>query len=249
MGRWIAVGLFLLGAVGVALAAPDCAVVHCISLPIVQYNPPPTIAPTPIPPVLSTLVIQPGDIQSGYAVEQFHEVTNADAAQTYKDPKATLKAFAQQGRESSWFVLYDTTLYAASDAIGISDQVYRYSTAAGATTGQAYALAETQRDKPDFHAITLTLPCCSTKALDRSFLENGVLFEQAFISIQVGRYVADVQVLWARSSTITVEQIVAYAQTGADHLLATPQGAGVPVLISAPDSPQAMLPRNAMRIH
>ena len=185
-------------------------------------TPTPSPIPTPIPPPLETLTIQLSEMKSGYTLDASQVVTNAQAAQTYKDPKAALKAFQQQGRETSYYVRYLSTDYLFSDAVGVADQVYRYTSAAGAVQGQAYSLAETRRDKPDFRPFNVSTPCCPTVGLRRTFTDNGSTFDQFLISIQVGRYVIDVQSI-GLSGSLSVSRAIYYSQLALNHVYETPQ--------------------------
>jgi hypothetical protein len=198
---------------GIALAEPNCTGTTCVYVPVASA----------ISAPLNALTIQPSEIRSGYAIAQSREVTNAEAANGYQNANTALKDFAAQGRETSWLVSYSTTAYGGNDALGISDQVYRYTTPAGAALGQAYTLAEEQREYPEYHSVDITLPCCPTVTLGRTFEGGHITSELVLMSVQVGRYVADVKVVWLRGSTITVDMIIAYAQTAANHLLATQQ--------------------------
>lgn len=64
MRRWMLVaGALALVVAGVALAAPDCAISHCVYLPAVQYNPPPTALPTNTP--LPVFPLINGDFEQG----------------------------------------------------------------------------------------------------------------------------------------------------------------------------------------
>lgn len=185
-------------------------------------TPTPSPIPTPIPPDISALVIQLHEMRSGYVQDEFEVVTNADAAKTYADPKAATAAFVAQGRETSWYTSYSSTDYLFSDAIGVADQVYRYLTPEGAEAGQAYSLAEAQRDKPDFKPFNVSTPCCPTFGLRRTFKLNGLNADQYLISVRIGRYVAEIQSIGLLGS-ITVSRAIYYAQLGLDHLTPVPQ--------------------------
>lgn len=216
----------------VILATPDCAISRCVYLPVVQYSPPPTPTPipmTPVPAPISSLVIQPSDMSSAYNVDEFAEVTNAEAAKTYKDPKAALRAFQAQGRETSFYAGYSAD-FPFFGALGVSDQVYRYSSPAGAVAGQAYTIAEHRRDHPGYQPFTFGFPCCPTQAFYRTFVDGEDTYEQYLFSVQVGRYITDVQVV-AFLGGITAEQAVKYAQIAVDRLSATPQMT-MPVIVS-----------------
>lgn len=213
----------LLIAAGVALAAPDCTTVRCVYLPVVTNPPPtPTPIPTPIPPSISTLVIQLSEMRSGYTRDTFQEVTNADAAKNYKDPAAAAAAFAQQGRETSWYVKYFSTDYLFSDAIAVANQAYRYLTIEGASQGFQYSLGKTLQDHPDYRPFNVNAPCCPIIGLRRTFTASGTSYDQFYIIVQAGRYVTDVQVIGLTGS-ISVDRALYYANLALVHLLNTPQ--------------------------
>lgn len=192
-------------------------------LPMVFYVPPtPTPEPTPVPPALQTLTIQLREMKSGYVRDIFREVPNSEAAKTYPNAKAALAAFAQQGRETSWQARYTSTDYLFSDAAGVSNQVYRFLTPAGAVQGHAFIVAEIRRDDPGFAPFNVTVPCCTVVALRRSFVSKGVTLEEFDISIQYGRYVTDVDIIAVRGS-VTVSRAIAYAQLALNHIYTTPQ--------------------------
>lgn len=198
----------------------------------------PSPVPTPIPPDISTLVIQLGEMKSGYVQDEFHVSTNADAAKTYHDPKAAAAAFIAQGRETSWYTAYSSTDYVFSDAIGVADQVYRYLTPEGAAAGQAYTLAERQRDYPDFKPFNVSTPCCPTIGLRRTFRSGNFNYDQYLISVRVGRYVMEVQTIGLLGS-ITVSRAIYYTQLGLNHLTPVPQAiqAGeLPVVAGEPQT-------------
>lgn len=200
-------------------------------------TPTPTPVPTPVPPPLQTLVIQLRDMASGFTQEEFGERTNAASAQTYADPKAALKAFQAQGRETSWFTSYFSTQYLVSDAIGVANQVYRYSTAAGAAQGQAYTLAEAVHDHPDYRPFNITTPCCPTTGYKRTFSSGGVAYTQYLISVQIGRYVTDTQVI-GLAAYLDLDTAIKYAQITVSRIYDTPQ-AITATDISVPVSPAA----------
>lgn len=201
-------------------------------LALVFQDTPPTPIPTPVPPDISTLVIQLREMKSGYTQDEFHIATNADAAKTYHDPKAAAAAFIAQGRETSWYVRYGSTDYAFSDALGVASQVYRYLTPEGAAAGQAYTLAEHQLDHPDFRPFNVSTPCCPTVGLRRTFRSGNFNYDQYLISARVGRYVMDVQTIGLLGS-IDVSRAVYYAQLELDHLTPVPQSMQA-TMLSAP---------------
>lgn len=208
----IVVAIMALIFVTVASAAPSTVVY----LPIIQYNPP----PTPLP--LDALVLQPSDLRSVYTLDQSMELANADAAKLYPNAKAAAKAFQAQGRESSWYVDYLADTIQFFDALGVSDQVFRYATVAGAGAGQAYVVADTKRAHPDYHPIAFAFPCCTTVALYREFVDAGENYEQYYFSVQVGRYVTDVQLV-SFDGSLTQEDAITYIQSAVARLSTTPQ--------------------------
>lgn len=199
-------------------------------LALVFQNLPPTPVPTPVPPAIETLVIQLGEMRSGYVRENWKPVTNAEAAATYRDPKAAAAAFAQQGRETSWYALYTSTDYPLTDALGVSSQVYRYSTIEGATAGREYTTAEQIRDNPDFRPFNVSAPCCPVVGLRRTFKSNNLTLDNFYIIMQNGRYVAHVEIL-AVAGAVSVSKAIAYAQLGLNHITTVPQ------ILRAVDSP------------
>jgi hypothetical protein len=74
---------------------------------------------------------------SGYVLDTSKEITNAEAAKSYHDPKAAAKAFQQQGRVTSWFRIFTSTDYLFSDALGVGNPAIRYLTVDGASQGMA----------------------------------------------------------------------------------------------------------------
>lgn len=196
----------------VASAAPSTQ----IYLPIIQYNPP------PIPLPLDALVLQPADLRDIYSLDQSIEIANADAAKLYPNAKAAAKAFQAQGRESSWYVDYLADSIQFFDALGVSDQVFRYTTVAGAGAGQAYIAADTKRAHPDYHPIAFAFPCCTTVALYREFVDAGENYEEYYFSVQVGRYVTDVQLV-AFDGSLVESNAIPYIESAVARLSTTPQ--------------------------
>lgn len=215
------VALFtIIGFTGVALAS--CTGPSCVYVPVIAIERTPTPIPTPIPLVLSSLVIQISEMKSGYTLDTFQELTNADAAKGYKDPKGALRAFAEQGRESSWRAVYFSTDYLFSDAVGVSSQVTRYLTVDGATLGFQYTVGKAQQDHADYRLFNITAPCCPVVGFRRTFTDDGLTYDQFDIITQARRYVSDVQVI-SLAGSISVDQAVAYANIPLIHILNTPQ--------------------------
>lgn len=185
-------------------------------------TPSPTPIPTPTPPDISTLVIQLHEMKSGYVQDEFEAVTNAEAAKTYADPKAAAAAFIAQGRETSWVSAYSSTDYAFSDALVVSDQVFRYLTPAGAEAGQAATIAESFHDHPDFKAFNISTPCCPTIGLRRTFKAGSLTVDHFLISVRVGRYVTEVESIGV-SGYFTTSRAIYYAQLSLNHLTPVPQ--------------------------
>lgn len=175
-------------------------------------------SPTPIPPPIDTLVIPRSLMGLGYYVDRSEEITNDEAAATYHDPKAAKVAFAQQGRETSWFITY--IAYYHVSALGVGDQVIRYLTPEGATQGQAYSNAETRKYEPAWQPVALTIPGYPSISLQRTFKSGKTTFRQFAISTQVGRYLTDVQVIGV-DGEITLQVASNYAQRSIYHLLTT----------------------------
>lgn len=178
--------------------------------------------PTPIPPDISTLVIQRSELRAGFTTSEYRGVSNIEAVATYHDPKAAAAAFVAQGRETSWYGEYIAPVYASDDAIGVASQVYRYATAEGAAQGMLYTVAEVELDNPDFKPITVTVPCCATIARRRTFVLNNKTTDQFLIITQVGRYVTETQSIGV-IGIFPISRAMYYAQMGLDHLLTTPQ--------------------------
>lgn len=255
MRRWIVLGIaaaLLCVVVGVALAAPDCTAVRCVYLPIIRIPPPtPTPIPTPVPPAISTLVIQLAEMKSGYTQDTFKELTNADAAKNYADPNAAALAFQQQGRETSWISDYSSLDYPYSDAIVVSNQVFRYLTITGASDGFQYTIAKILHDRPDFRPFNITAPCCPIVGFRRTFTDSGHNYDQFDIIVQAGRYVSEVQVI-GLTGYITVDRAIYYTNIPLVHILNTPQV----VQSDAPPLPHVQqsqkdvaLPRDAVTVH
>lgn len=210
---------------------------------------PPTPVVTPVPPDISSLVIQLSEMKSGYVRDVWQPVTNADAAKTYANPKAAAAAFLAQGRETSWNAKYSSTDYLFSDAIVVSSQVYRYLTPAGAGDGMAYTVAEAIHDHPEFRPFNLSAPpCCPTVALRYTFKSGSTYFDQYLIISQVGRYVTETQSIGVLGS-FTLSRAVAYAQLALNHLTPVPQAMRaeeLPAPVSAPQPnsfPAVLSPR------
>lgn len=211
--------LLLLLGFGVVFAPPSDA--GTTYLPM-AFAPPPTPVPTPVPPPINTLTIQLSEMKSGYVQDTSKEVTNAEAAKTYHDPTAALASFQAQGRETSWYVLYTSTDYLFSDAVGVSNQVYRYLTTTGATDGFDYTIDEALLDHPDFRPFNISAPCCPVVGLRRTFTSNNRTYDHFLIIIQVGRYVTEVEVI-GLVGVVSVDRAIQYAQLALNHLAATPQ--------------------------
>jgi hypothetical protein len=212
------------------------AVFRLVPTPTLTPVPTATPVPTPVPPDMSTLVIQLSEMASGYVRDEWHAISNADAAKTYRDPKATAAAFVAQGRETSWYGAYSSADYPFSDALGVSEQLYRYLTPEGAATGQAYTLAEAQRDRPDFRPFNISTPCCPTVGLRRTFRSGDFYLDQFLISVRIGRYVLEVNSIGI-SGYFDVDGAIYYTQLAIDHVYPVPQVmqvADAPAPASAP---------------
>lgn len=220
----VASAAFIVAFIGIsiALAAPDCATSYCVYVPAVQYDPPPTPVPTPIPPPLSGLALQPSEIGSDYFRDTNTEVTNDTAAANYPNPVEALKAFESQGRETAWFVRYVSTDNSLSTLV-VGDETYRYLTTTGATQGQAYVIAKMRKDNPTFQPFTLTIPGYPSINLRRTFKDsNGTELVILYVSVQVGRYVTDIQV--GQLADFESAQIASnYAQRVIVRIANTPQ--------------------------
>lgn len=201
-------------------AAPGPANTNYLAM--VFHLVPPTPIPTPIPPDMSTLVVQLSEMRLGYTQSEFHIATNADAAKTYRDPKAAAAAFVAQGRETSWYAEYSSPDYATSDALVVGSQVFRYLTSEGAVQGMAYTVAEAQRDNPDFRPFNLSVPCCPTTALRRTYRQRSLNVDHYLIITQVGRYVTETESIGVLGY-FTVNRAVYYAQLGLNHITPVPQ--------------------------
>lgn len=215
-------------------AAPAAQTTSYLAM-VFAYTPP-TPIPTPVPPDISTLVIQLSQMKSGYVRDTWEALTNADAAKNYANPKAAAAAFIAQGRETSWLAAYNSTDYAFSDALVVSNQVFRYLTPDGAGAGQAYTVAEIVHDHPDFRPFNLSVPCCPTIALRRTFKQDTFNLDHFLIISQVGRYVTETDSIGI-SGSLTVSRAIAYAQLSLDRLTLVPQvmhADDVPALASAP---------------
>lgn len=185
-------------------------------------TPTPSPIPTPIPPDIASLVIQLHEMKSGYVQDEFEVVTNVDAAKSYADPKAAAAAFVAQGRETSWVSAYSSVDYAFSDALAVSDQVFRYLTPSGAEAGQAATITESFHDHPDFKAFNISTPCCPTIGLRRTFKAGGLTVDHFLISVRVGRYVTEVESI-GTIGYFTTSRAIYYAQMGLNHLTPVPQ--------------------------
>lgn len=214
------------------------AVFHLVPTPTLTPVPTVTPVPTPVPPDISTLVIQLSEMKSGYVRDEWHPVTNADAAKTYANPKDAATAFVAQGRETSWFAAYTSTDYPFTDALGVGNQVFRYLTTDGAAAGQAYSLAEAQRDRPDYRPFNISTPCCPTFGLRRTFKSGSLTIDQFLISVRIGRYVTEVQSL-GLSGYFTVSDAIYYGQLSINHIYPVPQVMQVgelPILAGEPQT-------------
>jgi hypothetical protein len=187
-----------------------------------QPSPTPTPVPTPVPPPIESLVIQLSEMKSGYVRDEGRMVTNADAAKEYHDPKAATAAFAQQGRETSWLAIYSSTDYLFSDALAVGNQVYRYLTIDGASAGFAYTIAEEVRDNPDFRPFNVSAPCCPIVGLRRIGKQGTLTYDDYYIIMQNGRYVAHAEVIGVVGS-VDVSRAIAYAQLALNHITTVPQ--------------------------
>lgn len=200
-------------------------------------TPTPTPIPTPIPPDMSTLVIQLSEMKSGYVRDQWHEVTNAQAAATYADPKAAAAAFIAQGRETSWQAAYSSTDYPFSDALGVSNQLFRYLTPTGAEAGQAATITESFHDHPDFQVFNISTPCCPTIGLRRTFKSGTYTYDQFLISVRIGRYVTEVQSI-GLSGYFTLSRAIYYTQLAINHVYPVPQAMHVGDMSASVSAPQ-----------
>jgi hypothetical protein len=210
--------LAIVAFVGITLgrAQDDCHSIGCVYLPVVYH-----LVPTPIPPALSTLVLQQSDLAgpARYITSSSREVTNSEAANSSTDPQAASEAFAQQGRETSWYVQYSQVntgvLYL------VQDRVFRYLTADGAAQGQTYAAAQQRLNRG---AVPFTSSFggfgAPTVQLVNTFADETFTYTQYFISVQIGRYVTEVQVI---NVTVTAEQAIETAIPAVNRLKATPQ--------------------------
>jgi hypothetical protein len=176
------------------------------------------------PPPIEILVIQFSEMPPLYRILESREVTNAEAATGYHDPAAAASAFIAQGRETSWYAFYNSTLVDPGDAFDLSSQVYRYQTPTGAAQGLAYTGDEQQFDHPEFQPVTVTIPCCpNTIALHRTIsIPDGATFECYLMISQVGRYVTATQ-MTALLGTLPLSQALSYHQRGINHLTTIPQ--------------------------
>lgn len=206
--------VLLFGAPLIFAHAPTPSTTSYLAL-IFQNTPPPPIA---------TLVIQFSEMPPLYRILESREITNAEAATGYHDPAAAASAFIAQGRQTSWYAFYNSTLVDPGDEFDLSSQVYRYQTPTGASQGLAYSVDEHQLDHPEYQSVTVTIPCCpNTIALYRTLTEGGTtLFEQYLIISQVGRYVTATQ-MTALLGTLPLSQALSYHQRGIDHLTTIPQ--------------------------
>jgi hypothetical protein len=192
---------------------PECQIevtlVCSTYIPIVMTTDP-TPVPTAIPPTLDILVIQQRDMPSRFRVDKFHGVTNEEAAAGYADPAAALLAFQQQGRESSWYVLFTSDI-SFSNASGVSDQVIRFATVEGADLGLDYAVQHEFSTSPGYYGpFPLGLGERSGYYI-RTITEGETSWDEFFFVIRDGRYVALVQVVGISSALDTSEAKV-YAQ-------------------------------------
>lgn len=194
-----------------------CGWASCAYLAAVEGN---HIVP---PPPISAAVMQQvdlGDKYYLYTVEIFREVPNSEAAKSYKNEQTALRDFAIQGRETSFVSQYSNT---SARFVLTQDQVYRYTTPDGAALGQAYTVAEIQRDHPDFVPFVVSgfdefgAP---TIQLTRHMDINGITYYQYLVSVQIGRYVTEIQVIgqstagWAIEAAIpAVDRFKAFPQT------------------------------------
>jgi hypothetical protein len=229
---------------GLAYAqSTPCVSASCGYMPLVQFEPTPT--PVPPPPPLNTLTIQLADMKPGYSLDESMEITNSSAAAGYPNPNAALKAFQSQGRETSWYVRYVSTDYLFSDAIGVADQVFRYTTADGAISGQNYVLLEVLSEHPEYQEFNTGSNAIGFR---RTFSDSGYNFVQFYISVQVGRYVTDVQVIGLNGS-VTASRALQYAQIAVDRLAAVPQAQ---IAEETPANPTSSVPhtvRDGMMSH
>lgn len=183
--------------------------------PTATATPSPTATPTntplptvtPIPPPLSEIVIQPFQVSSSYTIDEFREVKNDEAAKSYLDPKAALKAFQAQARESSWYARY---LSSFLNPLGIGSQGIRYLTTAGADAGFDYSVLDERTEFPDYIEFSLSAGERSS-ALRRGFIENGKAYYLYLFHIRKGRYVAIVRVAGYQAD-LTYSIAVSYAR-------------------------------------
>jgi hypothetical protein len=200
-------------------------------------TPTPTPIPTPVPPAIETLVIQLSEMKSGYVRDDWREITNADAAKTYANPKAAAAAFVTQGRETSWYTQYSSSDYAFSDAIGVANQLYRYLTPDGAAAGQAATIAESIHDHPDYRPFNISTPCCPTIGLRRTFSSGGYTIDQFLISVRIGRYVTEVQSIGV-IGFFPVSRAIYYTQLAINHVYGVPQTMHADMLPAPASTPQ-----------
>jgi hypothetical protein len=203
--------VLLLGAPLIFADAPTPSTTSYLAL-IFQNTPPPPI---------ETLVIQFSEMPPLYRILESREVTNAEAAEGYADPVVAAADFVAQGRETSWYAFYNSTLVDPGVVFDLSSRVYRYQTPAGATQGLAYSAAELKRRSPDFQEVTVNLP--NTVALHRTIpIPGGATFERYLMISQVGRYVTQTQ-MTALLGTLPLSQVISYHQLGINHLTTIPQ--------------------------
>lgn len=192
-------------------------------LPLIHVEIPPTPIPTPIPPNISTLPIQLAEMKSGFVLETFKEVTNADAAKGYKDQKGALKAFQTQGRETSWYAVYTSVDYEFSDALIVASQVNRYLTTDGAIQGFQLAVGKAQQDHPDYRQFALSAPCCPTIiGFRRTFTQDNLTVDQFDTIVEYGRYVSEVQMI-GLTGVVGPDLAAAYGSIALTHIFNTPQ--------------------------
>jgi hypothetical protein len=176
----------------------------------------PIIGTEPAP--MSARTLQQADFLPGYAVDENREIANAEAAESYVDPAAALAAFAAQGRETSWYVRYSSSLYPTSHAIGISDQVVRYTTAAGADAGMEYLLADMLAQHPDYHTSVYGSYGDRTIAKVRSFTDGGIDYVKYHVLIRKERYLAIVQII-GRKGALKLLEADDFGRKAADRLV------------------------------
>lgn len=212
MRRFVVAGIavaFVLAVLGLARAQvdPPCSFEYICStyLSIVM-----TTAPTP--PPIETTVLDTWDMP-GFTLDQSHEITNTVSAQSYLDPPAALLAFAQQGRETSWYVRY----LSRTRPLGVSDQAIRYFGPEGADAGVDYAVADERAAFPhygDLVSVPIGDRAVGCLALSTS---NGTMYAKYFYAIRKGRMVALVQVV-APANRITGGDAWEYVQKAVTHL-------------------------------